>query len=505
MRYKKFLIDYKVEVVGTLPDGHEITISEMDDLAGDYHEEMVNDSVGYTREYFRKQIERQWGVDYLFDDAHYIDTDITLQGKNVDKWVEKYLTEVKLNDSTKKKYRDFIKIIGAAVLYNHYRFLFWGHMTIQKKKDVYTKGIYNQHLSAKTVENTLNYLLKTEALRLTREPRSPTSEKGGATARYEFSRSWIEYFQYFKIGIENLTYVGNPIRLKQFKGGYEREVPYSNDENTNDMRQEMFFINDYLGKQELYIKPNSLNRYIKKHKLEKKIYYPEGYFVSNYRNNYYERIFSRGNFGKGGRLYSHWILSVPKELRRSLLLNQEETIELDYSSMNMHIMSSLENLSSNSGKDLYQIATLKGLNREIIKQFITIAPNVKNITTAKKLTAQEILGKKFPNVGSIPKKFLHDMEKCIAEIRIVHAILWGKYFKNTKTSKDWGIKFMFYESNIATAVVKSAALKRIPAFPIHDGFITNKKYKIKLTQIMHDEFEKYFIALDKDPSIPAIK
>jgi radical SAM superfamily enzyme len=123
------------------------------------------------------------------------------------------------------------------------------------------------------------------------------------------------------------------------------------------------------------------------------MYYPEGYFISNYRHNYYERVFSRGEFGMGGRLYSHWILGIPKELRRSVLLNQEETIELDYSSMNMHIMSSLENLSSNSGKDLYQIGTLKGLNREMIKQFITIAPNVKNITSAKKLTAKELLQK----------------------------------------------------------------------------------------------------------------
>jgi hypothetical protein len=508
MRYKKFLIDYKEEVVGHLPNGDEIIISEMDDLAGDYHEEMVNNSEGYTRQYFRRNIERQWGEDYLFDAADYINTDITLQGKNVDKWVNRYLTTEKLNDSTKKKYRDFIKIIGATVLFNHYRFLFWGHMTIQKKKDVYTKGIYNQHLSAKTVEYTLNYLLKTEALRLTREPRRPTSEKGGATSRYEFSRSWIEYFQYLKIGLENLTYVGNPIRLKKYKGGYkkeEREIPYINDENTNEMRQEMFFINDYLGKQELYIKPNSLDRYIKKHKLEEKMYYPEGYFISNYRHNYYERVFSRGEFGMGGRLYSHWILGIPKELRRSVLLNQEETIELDYSSMNMHIMSSLENLSSNSGKDLYQIGTLKGLNREMIKQFITIAPNVKNITSAKKLTAKELLGKEFKNVGSIPKKFLHELEECIAEIKIVHAILWRKYFKNTERRKDFGVKFMFYESNITTAVVKSAALKKIPAFPIHDGFITNKKYKIKLAQIMHDEFEKYFISLDKDPSIPAIK
>ena len=160
MRYKKFLINYKEEVVGHLPNGDEITISEMHDLAGEDHEELITEQTGYTRKFFREQIERQWGADYLFDDADYIDTDITLQGKNVDKWVNTYLKEEKLNDSTKKKYRDFIKIIGATVLFNHYRFLFWGHMTIQKKKDVYTKGIYNQHLSAKTVENTLNYLLK---------------------------------------------------------------------------------------------------------------------------------------------------------------------------------------------------------------------------------------------------------------------------------------------------------------------------------------------------------
>ena len=505
MRYKKFLIKYKS---WELPDGH--VISEMEDLGGDIPQKFIDEetSGGTSREYFRNEIIKKFGKEYLFDEADYVDTDITLQGKNVDKWANRFFTKERVNDSTKKKYRDCLKIIGAAILYNHFQFSFWGHLTIQKKKDVYTKSIYHQYPSAKTILNVLDYLLKRRFLRKTRERRLPTSARGGATERYDYNTAMIELFMEHKIGIENLTYVGNPIRLKKYKGGYfkeEREVPYLNDENTNDMRQEMFFINDYLGKQELYIRPTSLKRYINKYKLEKEVFNPEGWFISNYRNNFYERVFSRGDFGHGGRLYSHWVLNAPKELRRSLLLNQEETVELDYSSMNMHIMSSLENLSSNSGKDLYQIATLKGLNRTIIKQFITIAPNVKNITTAKKLTAKEILGKEFSNVGSIPKKFLHELEECIEEIKIVHAILWRKYFKNTERSKDWGIKFMFYESNIATAVVKSAALKRIPAFPIHDGFITNKKYKVKLTQIMHDEFEKYFIALDKDPSIPAIK
>ena len=101
MRYKKFLIDYKEEVVGHLPNGDEIIISEMDDLAGEDHEELITEQTGYTRKFFREQIERQWGEDYLFDAADYINTDITLQGKNVDKWVNRYLRTEKLNDSTK--------------------------------------------------------------------------------------------------------------------------------------------------------------------------------------------------------------------------------------------------------------------------------------------------------------------------------------------------------------------------------------------------------------------
>ena len=154
MRYKKFLIKYKSWVVGTMPNGDEIEISEMDDFAGDEPQELLDQEGinGYTRDFFRTQITNQFGDDYLFDDADYIDTDITLQGKNVDKWVNRFLVETKLNESTKQKYRNFIKTIGASVLYNHFRFMFWGYATIQKKKDVYTKGIYNQHLSAKTVD-----------------------------------------------------------------------------------------------------------------------------------------------------------------------------------------------------------------------------------------------------------------------------------------------------------------------------------------------------------------
>ena len=492
MLYKKFLLKY--------------TEAEIEDLG------RINAPDELGKNHFRYEYEKIFGEDYLLDEASYVDTDIILQGKNVDKFVDRYFLDSKITESAKKKCRYFLKIITATILINHYRYGFMGHITIQRKKDVYSSSIYNKHLSARTVQTTLDYLLDIGFLTVSRERRVPTSENGGASARYDCSSIFIEEFIHYKIGLHNLTYVGNPIRLKQLKGrGGEREVPYTSNKELDEMRQEMFFINDYLGKQELYIKPTALKKYCRDNVKDRKSYsidgaaLLEGRFISDYSKNYYERIFNRGDFGKGGRLYKHWILGIPKELRGSLLLNNEPTCELDYSSMNMHIMSSLENLSSNTGKDLYQIATLKERDRSVIKQFITIAPNVKDSSKAKLLTARELTNYNFKNLSEVPTKLRKELDKCVDEIRIVHSILWGKYFKNTKTSKDWGIKFMFYESNIASAVVKAAALKKIPAFPIHDGFITNKKYKLKLTQIMHDEFERYFLALGKEPSIPAIK
>ena len=494
MQYKNFLLKY--------------SDAEFEDLG------RINPPNDLGKNYFRDEFARVFGEDYLFDEASYVDTDIILQGKNVDKLANRYFTDTKLNESTKEKYRYFLKIISASILANHFRYGFLGHITIQRKKDAYSSSIYNKHLSARTVQGVLDYLLGIGFLTVSREPRKPYTENGkyvgGASARYDVSSIFIEEFQHYGIGIQNLTYVGNPIRLKGQKGKVEKEIPYQTNKDIDQMRAEMIEINYFLGKQELYIKPSALKKYCKSQKLKKSKVIDssallEGQFISNYRHNYYERIFSRGDFSKGGRLFSHWILSTPKEIRRSMLLNQEPIVELDFGSMNMHIMSSLENISSNSGKDLYQVGTLKGLDRDIIKQFITIAPNVKDTSKAKLLTAREMFGKEIKKYSDVPPLFRKKLDIIVEEIRVVHAILWGKYFKNTKLSKDWGIKFMFYESNIASSIVKACTVRKIPVFPIHDAFITNQKYKDKVVRIMEECFNNYFLALDKEPSTPQIK
>ena len=494
MRYKNFLLNY--------------TEGEFEDLG------RINPPEELGKNYFRDEFAKVFDEDYLFDEACYVDTDIILQGKNVDKFANRYFKDLKLTESTKEKYRYFLKILTASILANHYRYGFMGYITIQRKKDAYSSSIYNKNLSARTVQGVLDYLLEVGFLKVSREPRKPYTENGkyvgGASARYDYSSIFIEELQHYEIGIENLTYVGNPIRLKAQKGKVEKEVPYITNEEINDMRAEMFEINYFLGKQELYIKPSALKKYCDSQKLKKsktfdRTAFLEGKFISNYRHNYYERIFSRGDFGKGGRLFSHWILSTPKELRGSMLLNQEPIVELDFGSMNMHIMSSLESISGNSGKDLYQVGTLKGLDRDMIKQFITIAPNVKDTSKAKLLTAQEMISKQIKKYSDAPPLFRKKLDNIVEEVRTVHAILWGKYFKNTKYSKDWGIKFMFYESNIATAIVKACLVKKIPVFPIHDALITNQKYKDRVVRIMEECFNNYFLALDEEPSTPQIK
>ena len=135
--YKNFLI--------TLTD------DEIDDLGG------ISPDDEYSRDFFRKE----FGDDSLLEDARYINTEYSLQGSNVDKYCD-WLTQ-NFQYSSRKNHKDriyvFLKILLANILINYYRFGFMGYFTIQLKKDIYTKSIYNQSLTAKSVNEVINYLL----------------------------------------------------------------------------------------------------------------------------------------------------------------------------------------------------------------------------------------------------------------------------------------------------------------------------------------------------------
>jgi len=232
----------------------------------------------------------------------------------------------------------------------------------------------------------------------------------------------------------------------------------------------------------------------------------QGYYIAKYSQNSYKRVFSRGDFGKGGRLFHHWITDTPKELRKKIIINGKSVIELDFGSMNMHLMYSLIGNSTFSKKDLYQVKGLKKLERNLVKQFCTVAINTSTTYAAKLATYKAIYEKEIKSLKDAPITFVQKLDKVVEELEEIHHILWDKYFKSQHRKKDYSVKLNFYESNIACAIMKKCLAKNIPCYSIHDSFLTQVRYKDKLAKIMEDTFLEYFKCLGIDSvSIPPIK
>ena len=61
-------------------------------------------------------------------------------------------------------------------------------------------------------------------------------------------------------------------------------------------------------------------------------------------NKFVRRIFYRGDWSLGGRYHGGWWQQVPSELRKDILINDQHTVEVDYSGFHVSIAYGLEGL-----------------------------------------------------------------------------------------------------------------------------------------------------------------
>jgi len=99
------------------------------------------------------------------------------------------------------------------------------------------------------------------------------------------------------------------------------------------MRNKLFAYNNLLLQTRIKIKRNkNVNRYLELHPV-------------NFKNIEYYRVFNDSSFELGGRFYGAWWVTLRKDARGNITLNGEKTIELDYSSIGIHLLYSQENLN----------------------------------------------------------------------------------------------------------------------------------------------------------------
>lgn len=191
------------------------------------------------------------------------------------------------------------------------------------------------------------------------------------------------------------------------------------------------------------------------------------------------RVFSETD-GYGGRLFSHWVQYFPKDLRnKHLTINGQQTVELDYGSMQLCLLYATAGISAPGG-DLYDPDGLGKLHRERMKMVLT-----KSIGCPTRSRAIRAISKQLRD----DKVFKDDLaERLYKAFWALHPAVCPHGKSNEAA---WG-RLQYAESQIALRVLRYLEERKIIVIPIHDSFVVQERYGEKLRNAMANAFSDFF-------------
>ena len=420
---------------------------------------------------------------------------LTLVGKNAWRLVDRVMLDFKSKRTDKyhKLYRDQLGVI-LANLYETYSIQDYLFTYYSKSNSDYKETTrYNPNkISARPLRFLADSLIKHGWVGTSQWFYDENNKENRWCSRMRPSKKLIQAFKKFKITPKCIY--RKPMEYIRLKDSKKRLEEYENTPVTNLMRNRLSAYNSLIFQTNIRLKRSKkINEY-----LELK--------PTNFNDTEYYRVFNGGSFELGGRFYGPWWVTLSKDARKNITLNGEKTIELDYSSIGIHLLYSQENLNyydlNGNNSDPY---TLKGIDpeeREVNKKIITFALNMspedrhrKFVYTVRKKIKKtnderSILGikklLKVPTPREVHKR-LRIFKK--ENVPIEHYLFTGV-----------GTKLQFKDSCIAESVIERMVSMRIPILVVHDSFIVQYRNRELLRELMNDVCIEH-----KLRSIPLIK
>lgn len=166
------------------------------------------------------------------------------------------------------------------------------------------------------------------------------------------------------------------------------------------------------------------------------------------------RVFCRGSFDCGGRLYGAW-QNIPKKHRPLLTINGEPTVEPDYPSLHARLAYALKGSPLRINDDPYDVGG--GFDRQEGKYALLISFNARNERSAICSIAQKL-------------SLSHARAASLYQQVVTH-----NWQINEFLAKDKGIELQKMDSDIAIKVIQACLNDGIPVLPVHDSFIVPER------------------------------
>jgi len=191
---------------------------------------------------------------------------------------------------------------------------------------------------------------------------------------------------------------------------------------------------------------------------------------------YLYRVFNDASFSRGGRFYGPLHLSLPRDLRQYIHIDDQPTVELDYSAF--HIMMLYHMAGFDYQDDPYSACEGKGL-REVYKVVGLVSINAGTDEEAYRAIPDELKDRGL----SAPDR-LKPMVSLVNNFKQAHLPIQKHLFSGV------GNKLQNIDSDIMNNILARLLETDIVGLPVHDSVIVPVQHKDILETLMIEEYQK---------------
>jgi hypothetical protein len=378
--------------------------------------------------------------------------------EDVTRQLQGYESHFKLRKRSRKK-RDlgiFNRQIEAIICEAVHR-----HLTGASKRIAIS--LSNRHLGRKDSESKiLNNVLSQNIKNLASPEMAFLELQAGNQKTGEVTSFWAGKRLKTRINERKLTYSDltleksiNVIELREVKAYGQAKgklIKYPETELTTQYRDEMEQINAYLRDSDICYQGD---RDVDDSCVELK------------------RIFNNGSFEQGGRLFGGFWISMKSADLRDITIDDEWVTALDYGQMAIRLAYSLAKAPIHF-EDAYTLDRKTDSAREVIKKLMNI---MLNAPTTKTWSAPKRMAERHKD-SDFQRKLMTEIEEFHKPI----AHLFGG---------QYGMKFMFLESEILIDVLLELNSKGIVALPIHDCILVKESAHKTAKEVMLRVFKQH--------------
>lgn len=190
------------------------------------------------------------------------------------------------------------------------------------------------------------------------------------------------------------------------------------------------------------------------------------------------RVFNNNSFEQGGRFYGALYQTMPKELRKDILINGEPTVELDYAAHHIRSPYHLEGIDYRD--DPYLALANDKERRKIFKTLMLVSLNAETEKKAIKAFRSECIDIAWKTKLSLTNKSILGL---LERARDVHHRIAGYIHSGH------GRMLQNLDSQITEGILMRMTDMGIPCLPVHDSYIVPKQYEERLRDAMIGEYK----------------